>query len=129
MRNPNPEYRCYVLVNPYFIGIQAGIQAAHAVAKLMNINNSDANIWEQRHKTLILLNGGGHSEIIKITKLLCQAGVTAARFDESEEAAGMCATAVAFIVPKRVYSKSPSQRLNRTERAMFDAIDGRSLAR
>lgn len=59
--------KVYVLVNSYMIGIQAGIQALHAVSDMWsrttNSPESRLRAWEKDHKTVILLNGGGQPQL------------------------------------------------------------------
>lgn len=53
--------RCYVIVNQYCHGIQAGVQAAHAVAEMMwkHRDNPLTKQWVEKGRTLILLRGKG----------------------------------------------------------------------
>lgn len=58
--------KVYVLVNQYMVGIQAGIQALHAVSAMWNIadlRDTKLTEWENEHKTVILLNGGGQTSL------------------------------------------------------------------
>lgn len=63
--------KVYVLVNQYMMGIQAGIQALHAVSDMWRHKDVTAKreletrlmTWELDHKTVILLNGGGMREL------------------------------------------------------------------
>jgi hypothetical protein len=53
--------RCYVVVNQYISGIQAGVQAAHAVAEMAfrKKDNPLTEKWVQHDRTLIVLRGKG----------------------------------------------------------------------
>lgn len=59
--------KVYVLVNQYMMGIQAGIQALHAVSHMWVLHHQtksyDLVKWQDWHKTVILLNGGGHNQL------------------------------------------------------------------
>ncbi|CAL9978199.1 hydrolase [Vibrio phage D479] len=60
--------KCYVFVNTKMSGINAGIQALHAVAELSLQNDEDGNYveWAENHKTVVLLNGGSHTDLIDV---------------------------------------------------------------
>jgi len=109
------DTRCYVLVNMYMMGIQAGIQAAHCVQEINN-NVSKYNPkedfllfreWAVWDKTLILLNGGGQDELIKTHDLFIENAkyrYPYAIFRESQEALGSAVTAVGIVLPEYIYN-------------------------
>lgn len=57
--------KLYIFVNRYLSGVQAGIQAAHAVAELMlkARRNRMVSEWAMIDKTIVLLNGGDSAQM------------------------------------------------------------------
>tara|TARA_Y100001973_G_C5182760_1_gene325895 strand:+ start:712 stop:1116 length:405 start_codon:yes stop_codon:yes gene_type:complete len=69
---PNVEkYSCYVFVHTHLSAIQKGVQAAHAVAELVNhetklpIENQSVGFdqWIKKDKTMIFLDGGNTKQL------------------------------------------------------------------
>lgn len=113
------DTRCYVLVNMYMMGIQAGIQAAHCVQEINNnvakYNSKEENPdgfrlfreWAVWDKTLILLNGGGQDELMRTHDLFIENAkyrYPYAIFRESQEALGSAVTAVGIVLPEYIYN-------------------------
>ncbi|AAQ17913.1 hypothetical protein Aeh1ORF251c [Aeromonas phage Aeh1] len=55
--------KCYVFINRYLGDKQAGIQAAHAVTRMMINPPTDVLLWAGYHETIVLLNGGDHDDL------------------------------------------------------------------
>ncbi|AUE22788.1 hypothetical protein Ah1_00270 [Aeromonas phage Ah1] len=55
--------KCYVFINRYLGDKQAGIQAAHAVTRMMVNPEFDVVMWARDHETLVLLDGGDHDDL------------------------------------------------------------------
>lgn len=53
----------YVFVNSYMKGIQAGIQASHALVALSLKNCPNYEAWAKHYETLVLLEGGSHNQM------------------------------------------------------------------
>lgn len=76
--------RAYVFVNRYCKGIQAGIQAAHAIVELVN-EHGDVDpftMWADHHKTIVVLDGGDHENLNKIAVELGSSGAEIGTFRE-----------------------------------------------
>jgi|LakMenEpi03Aug12_release.lakeMendotaPanAssembly.Ray.scaffolds.fasta_scaffold270143_2 hypothetical protein len=109
-------YRMYGLV-PYNISpIQQGIQYGHAVVEYANsyFHNTEYEIWANRDKTFIILNGGTTNNKLdeagipvgtlnQHEKILEYHGVRIASFNEPD--LGDQLTALVFIVDDRVFDK------------------------
>lgn len=104
--------RLYFLVMYNLSGIQKGIQAGHAALeyayRFAGIN--DYQEFITRHKTWIILDGGGSNEVLAHAKTLEDAGIRIARFYEPD--LNNACSAVAFLVPEKVYGPDPSEGLN-----------------
>ena len=79
--------KCYVFVNSYLKGIDVGIQAAHAIARLATQCSADGDFmdferWEQKHSTIIVLNGGGHDRLEETMNFLTDNEGGAGLWDE-----------------------------------------------
>jgi len=114
--------RCYHFSNMYLSSIQVGIQSAHAQMELfVKYNPSKAKAdgmavdllyeWAERHKTMICLNAGFNSEMLKIAAFLKSEDnpYPWSTFCESEEAMGGLLTNIAIVLPERIYSVSDYQ--------------------
>lgn len=106
--------RAYFLTNMYLSPIQKGIQTAHATAELFlkyhDSKETEKNIlmeWARDHKTMIVLDGGNHKSLEKINHLLSGYGpevhLPVACFREDEQSLNGAMTAVAVVLPERMY--------------------------
>lgn len=116
--------RFYSITNMYTSGIHAGIQTAHVIHEMFSYydsknifnaieysypdENSVLHIWAQRHKTIIVLNGGYQSEL---EKALCEIRflgqklkLPVGHFNESKEALNGALTAIGIVVPEHIYA-------------------------
>lgn len=107
--------RGYFLCNYYLSSIQQGIQAAHCVADMF-VRYSEFQgrqetemlyTWARDHKTMVLLNGGNHDNLISnyhtISRLCTSLGYPFAAFDEDEVSLNNATTCVGLIVEPHIY--------------------------
>lgn len=87
--------KCYVFVNAYCKGIQAGIQALHAVARLGVDADINYREWVRDHETVVLLNGGSHDDLLETFKSLNELDVKQSEF--REEGLNDSLTAIAIV--------------------------------
>lgn len=106
----------YVFVNRYCKGIQAGIQAAHAVAELSKIDTDDYYDWATNHRTLILLDGGDHNQLEEIGTKLTNYSVDFGLF--REEGLNDSITAISFVANEDVMEAMHRIKKWRKERTM-----------
>lgn len=94
----------YAIVNRYCKGIQAGIQASHAIVDYFAIpgENDVAREWAEHYKTLCLLEASDTTHLQTISDLLNGHGVTHSVF--KEEGLNYSCTALFFIADKRMCS-------------------------
>lgn len=62
-------YKAYVFVNSKVCGNQTGIQAAHAIARLVHKRSYRVSSW-MANETLVLLNGGTDKRMHEILDIL-----------------------------------------------------------
>ena len=108
--------RAYFFGNYYLSSIQQGIQAAHCVADMFvkygNIHTSPQQFnlfeWAEKHKTMVLLNGGNQSSIIDLAKFFDapENPFPWAPFNEDFQSLNNCVTTVGIIIPERIYEAS-----------------------
>ncbi len=105
--------RAYTFTHAYLSDIQHGIQAAHALVdmQLKYDPNSDPHKtyinWAKDHKTMICLNGGNSANLqhlyYVLSRLSLHLSLPISRFTEDEQSMQSMTTAVAIIVPERIY--------------------------
>lgn len=78
--------KCYVWVHSKLSGINAGIQALHAVAELSLLEHLDDEYgdWARHHKTVVLLNGGSCEDLVDIAHTLQGFGDEVGIFKEED---------------------------------------------
>lgn len=121
--------RCLVATHRILSPIQAGVQAAHAVAELLVKHPEDSLSlkWAMDHKTLIILNGGNTQNLKELEKHCSDPSVDKfewASFRESEDFADGLLTAVAVVVPEYITSR----KIPATEFVSFAFYHGLSKA-
>lgn len=91
--------KLYVFVNSYVCGVQVGIQACHAIARLMHEGRADprVNTWAAEYETFVWLNGGDSERMTEIKHAVDACGISSSTFEEP----GMNGlhTATAVVVP------------------------------
>lgn len=122
--------RLYSITNMYTNGIHAGIQTAHLVHEMRMVTQglAERNVlgkvfveesareqlavydeWAKNHKTIIVLNGGYHSNIEfvyeKLKRIGFELNLPNAIFHEADDALNGAATATGIIVPERIYMR------------------------
>jgi hypothetical protein len=115
--------RCYHLNNSYLAGIHAGIQSAHSETELALVYALEPELsfehhsnpefafanykdWAKNHKTIIVLDGGWHSELVKMTEFLMSNKdhpYAWASFCESPEALNGAMTNLSIVLPFHMY--------------------------
>lgn len=110
--------RMYFLVNQYMMGIQAGIQAGHAACRLMaefageepgNPKFKLLEKWYKEDETFILLDGGYQSRMYEfVDKVLLPVSdlYPYTTFHEERDSLNGALTAVAFVLPERIYGSA-----------------------
>ena len=96
--------RMYFFVMYNLSGIQKGIQAGHAALEY-NLQYGDNELYREfveRHKTFILLDGGGSEDMINRANELHDFGIDYAGFNEPD--LNYSLSAIAFIVPESIYN-------------------------
>jgi len=98
------EWRMYFLVMYNLSGIQKGIQSGHAALEYVEVYG---DTWQYRdfiknHKTFILLDGGGSSDMCNNFEKLMNLGVRAIPFYEPD--LNDSVSAIAFLVPSEIYN-------------------------
>lgn len=112
----------YAIVQYQMAGIHAGIQAAHCLHEMYEryVGPPDKashtlHEWAQKHKTIVILNGGGSGYLREMFHDIidpCATGLhlPCAKFHESRMAADGMLTCVGIVVPKSVYEYDPNRR-------------------
>ena len=106
----------YSVNNMYFMGIQAGIQAAHSLVELVSICNKNDHLctrtvgnlefrckelaedWVTNHKTMSVLNGGSKGFMEENACIIERSSFPSARFYESD-CADNCLSSISVICP------------------------------
>ncbi|ADM79891.1 hypothetical protein phiAS5_ORF0048 [Aeromonas phage phiAS5] len=86
--------KCYVFINRYLGDKQAGIQAAHAIARMMIQPPKEVLRWAVEHETLVLLNGGDHNDLERLMEYNCD---ETKMFEFREPGLNNAITAVAYV--------------------------------
>jgi len=165
--------RAYFFVNSWLSGIQKGIQVAHCVAEMADsamvveswahdnpvgqgrrkaareanpefIKMHDAYCdWAKGEKTIIVLDGGGHNDLLDIFSIFEDdddaSAYAYAYFSEDDESLNGAWTCVGIIVPPKIYEAAKKIReslpvpvrpeLNGWELKLIDLINSKELAR
>lgn len=111
--------RGYFFGNMYLSSIQQGIQAAHVIQQmetdyfvLSNPATKFFGEWMLSDRTMILLNGGYQSNLLKIYNelkdLTCNGiNFPVSMFREEEDALNGAITSVGIVLPERIWNPSP----------------------
>lgn len=104
--------RCYIFSHAILGSIHKGVQSAHCVAEICKNKDSLTKQWQNKDKTLILLNGGFTSELEETKKeietLFKESDIPFASFNEDHKTAAGMLTATGFILPIREYNMKPN---------------------
>lgn len=89
-------FKAYAFVNSKVCGNQTGIQAAHAIARLVHKRSYRVSSW-MAHETLVILNGGTDARMHEILDILIDnsSAEHVASFHEPDM--GGLLTAIAYI--------------------------------
>lgn len=122
--------RAYFFVNSALSGIQKGLQVAHCAVEIgikakrfvqptskiqelaMGRRITYWNTWSESHKTIIVLEGGFHQDLLDISDLFDDIihDYPWAEFREDEETLALSYTAVGIILPERIYKAAEEVR-------------------
>jgi hypothetical protein len=99
--------RLYGFVMYNLSGIQKGIQHGHAALEYASQFRDDPKTWEfiDKHKTFILLSGGGSIDMLDRMRELDELGVKYAIFREPD--LNNSVSAITFIVDEKDYQNDP----------------------
>jgi hypothetical protein len=99
------EYRMYYLVLRHLSGINKAVQTSHASIEyaVKYIANSDFQKYATIDKTIVMLDGGTHQEMVMLQKQLDENGVNNTYFIEPDINDAM--TAICFLVDERLFNK------------------------
>ncbi len=113
--------RAYYFGNFYLSSIQQGIQALHVTTEMYNkypnldLDGFDLREWAEKHKTVILLNGGMAFDLRYLVTLFdtkhnpyCWS-----YFCEEEAALEGSITSVGIVLPEKIYAGAAILRENR----------------
>jgi hypothetical protein len=105
--------RAYFFANSWLSGIQKGLQSAHVVAEMAQAefamegehdgHDNPFQEWAEKHKTIIILEGGTHANLLSICEVLERGPLCWSDFSEDEESLNKAMTCVGVIVPERIY--------------------------
>lgn len=113
------ELRFYSFVNFYLSSIQQGVQSFHVLHEMFNkydmgdvsTHNEFLQLhnWSKNHKTLIILNGGAHTDIEETYSKLAEFAPKLSfpmpfeKFHEDEKSLGGIITAYGCVLPQEIY--------------------------
>lgn len=105
--------RGYFFSNCYLSSTQHGIQAAHCIADMFikyatkSVERDILYEWATNHKTMIVVNGGNHSNLnalyLHIRALASELKLPYEIFKESGDCLNYTTTCVGIIVPEKIY--------------------------
>lgn len=140
--------RAYFFTNTWLSGIQKGLQVAHCVAEMSQKapgkpGDNEFIDWIDNHKTIIILDGGSHADLVDIKKLFEDENnfYPWASFSEDEESLSGAMTSVGIVLPELIYESAKGLRegdyeeheLERKfsifEQELIELLNSRSLAR
>ena len=100
------EYRMYCLSERHLSGIQKTIQAAHAIVEysLAYGDSPKYKQWAGEDKTIIVLDGGIYTDMLRVVDFLNEKHMNFATFKEPDM--GYMMTSIALLVDERVWDAS-----------------------
>ncbi len=112
--------RAYYFGNMYLSSIQQGIQALHCTSEMYlrydprnpSAQGAGLRLWGENDKTVVLLNGGDHSALIKIQEYLDSVDNPYAWADwcEGDPDLNGAMTCVGIILPPRIFESAKEMR-------------------
>jgi len=126
--------RAYFFTNTWLSGLQKGLQSAHVVAdlsqKMLGHPAQDDFIeWVDNHKTIIILEGGAHGDLLEIVEFFKQEPdrYPWTSFCEDEYSLNGAMTSVGIVLPEKIYEWAKGLREGEYERHeaehKFDEFD------
>ena len=111
--------RAYYFGNMYMSSIQQGIQALHATSEMylkydgeQSAAATDLHDWGEFYKTVVLLNGGDHSALIKIAEFINDPAnpYAWAEWNEGDPDLNGAMTCASIVLPARIYESAKELR-------------------
>jgi hypothetical protein len=106
--------RLYAFTNMYLSSLQIGLQTAHLVSELSQLNHPLYQDWASNHKTIIILNGGNQQSLHEIHTFLSDYSeeYPVAKFHEDEVSLNNALTCTGIIIPEDIYNISTPNIFN-----------------
>ena len=128
------ESRAYFFTNMYISDIQRGIQTAHCISDMhmkYSVHDESESTklladWATHNKTMIVLNGGYSSHLLKLSDVFNQGDFPWEIFYESDDALNGALTCIGIIIPEYIYELSKDfHKLDKTEQfnTLFNMIE------
>ncbi len=121
--------RAYFFVNSWLSGIQKGLQVAHCVTEMAiqaTSHSSEQTFfkWAQNHKTIIILEGGSHQDLLDIKSLfeMKENVLPYGSFREDQDSLSGAMTCVGIIVPERICAAAEEIRKEKYENAYVQNV-------
>jgi len=129
--------RAYFFTLNHLSGIQKGIQAGHCLAeiwlrseRILSLRNI-MHEWANKHKTMIVLNGGDCTVLLKLSGQLAihwsDLRLPWGYFHE-DASLNNAMTAVGIIVPESIYAETENNFENESHKWLHQEIWSRTLA-
>lgn len=99
------EYRMYFLVLRHLSGINKAVQTSHAIAEysFRYHNYTDFQDYVTKDKTIVMLDGGTHQDMVESQRILKENGIKHSYFLEPDINDAM--TAICFLVDERIWNR------------------------
>ena len=99
------EYRMYYLILRHLSGINKAVQTSHTSIEyaVKYMVNNDFQKYATIDKTIVMLDGGTHQEMVELQKMLEDNGINNTYFTEPDVNDAM--TAICFLVDERLFNK------------------------
>lgn len=100
------NYRMYCLSERHLSGIQKTIQATHAIVEysLAYGDSPEYKQWAGEDKTIIVLDGGIYTDMLRVVDFLNEKHINFATFKEPDM--GWMMTSIALLVDERIWDTS-----------------------
>lgn len=99
------NFRMYFLILRHLSGVNKAVQSSHSSFEysLKYINNEDFIKYAANDKTIIMLDGGTHQDMVESQKILEENGINHAYFLEPDINNSM--TSICFLVEDSIYDR------------------------
>lgn len=112
--------RAYFFVNSWLSDLQKGLQVAHCVAEMSRFSPTqqlaeyagDYIEWAENHKTIIILNGGSHGDLVNLSKFFKQEWnkLVWSFFSEDDDSLNGAMTCVGVLAPEDLWKYAQTLR-------------------